>query len=196
MSLKHAILGFLSFAPMTGYDLKKTFDTSVRHFWSADQSQIYRTLTQIVDEGWAQVETIPQDERPNRKVYHLTEPGRTELEQWLRTPLPPEEEHSALLMQIFFAGRLSDDEALALFEREAERTRQALAQLQAVAQQFPNAASRDQSYVLLTLDYGIEANKYQLDWLEKVIARLERGESVIAPKQQAPQRRKHATRRK
>ena len=36
MSLKHAILGFLSLQPMTGYDLKKAFDQSVRHFWPAN----------------------------------------------------------------------------------------------------------------------------------------------------------------
>ena len=44
MSLEHAILGFLTYRPMSGYDLKKFFDESVRHFWSAPQSQIYRTL--------------------------------------------------------------------------------------------------------------------------------------------------------
>ena len=51
MSLKHAILGFLSFKPLSGYDLKKAFDNSVRHFWPANQSQIYRTLSQMTDEG-------------------------------------------------------------------------------------------------------------------------------------------------
>ena len=45
MSLDHAILGFLNYKPLSGYDLKKVFDSSVRHFWYADQSQIYRTLS-------------------------------------------------------------------------------------------------------------------------------------------------------
>ncbi|MGD0004493.1 MAG: PadR family transcriptional regulator, partial [Anaerolineaceae bacterium] len=40
MSLDYAILGFLSYKPFSGYDLKKVFDNSVRHFWYADQSQI------------------------------------------------------------------------------------------------------------------------------------------------------------
>jgi hypothetical protein len=47
MCLKHAILGILSFSPMTGYDLKKAFDRSVRHFWPVNQSQIYRTLAEL-----------------------------------------------------------------------------------------------------------------------------------------------------
>jgi PadR family transcriptional regulator, regulatory protein AphA len=47
MSLKYAILGFLSLAPLSGYDLKKSFDRSLGHLWPADQSQIYRTLSQM-----------------------------------------------------------------------------------------------------------------------------------------------------
>ena len=44
MSLRGAILGFLSFEPTSGYTLKQRFDGSVRSFWSATQSQIYREL--------------------------------------------------------------------------------------------------------------------------------------------------------
>ena len=48
MSLKHAILGFLNYQPQTGYELKEVFDDSVQHFWLADQSQIYRTLNDLM----------------------------------------------------------------------------------------------------------------------------------------------------
>ena len=57
MSLEHAILGFLNYKPLSGYDLKKIFDTSVRHFWAADQSQIYRTLNRLTERGWAEMES-------------------------------------------------------------------------------------------------------------------------------------------
>ncbi len=34
MSLEYAILGFLNYHSFTGYDLKKAFDSSVRHrYW-------------------------------------------------------------------------------------------------------------------------------------------------------------------
>jgi len=52
MALEHAILGFLDYGPMSGYDLKKTFDDSVNHFWTAQQSQIYRALKKMVGDGW------------------------------------------------------------------------------------------------------------------------------------------------
>lgn len=76
MSLEYAILGFLNYHPYTGYDLKKIFDTSVRHFWPADQSQIYRTLLHLTEKGFASMEKVSQDDRPDRKVYSITAAGR------------------------------------------------------------------------------------------------------------------------
>jgi len=75
MSLEFAILGFLHYHPYSGYDLKKAFDASVRHFWPADQSQIYRTLGRLTEQGLAEMEVIEQTERPDRKVYHITQAG-------------------------------------------------------------------------------------------------------------------------
>ena len=68
MSLRHAILGFLNYKPFSGYDLKKVFDTSVQHFWPADQSQIYRTLSRLADAGLVEVQVVEQQQRPDRKV--------------------------------------------------------------------------------------------------------------------------------
>lgn len=78
MSLDHAILGFLNYHPYTGYDLKKIFDFSVQHFWSADQSQIYRTLNRLTDAGYVEMEKVAQEDRPDRKVYHITGAGRAD----------------------------------------------------------------------------------------------------------------------
>ena len=55
MALARIILGLLALAPMTGYDLKRHFDSSVRHFWWADKAQIYRTLATLVAGGLAEV---------------------------------------------------------------------------------------------------------------------------------------------
>jgi len=78
MSLEFAILGFLNYHPYTGYDLKKIFDTSIRHFWPADQSQISHTLAHLTDEGFVQMEEVPMEDRPDRKVYQITDAGRQE----------------------------------------------------------------------------------------------------------------------
>ena len=76
MSLEYAILGFLNYHPYSGYDLKKVFDNLVRHFWPADQSQIYRTLSNLIQTWLGEMEVIEQNDRPDRKVYSITETGQ------------------------------------------------------------------------------------------------------------------------
>jgi PadR family transcriptional regulator, regulatory protein AphA len=184
MSLEYAILGFLRQKPLSGYDLKALFDRSVRHFWPADQSQIYRALARLAEKGWATVEVVEQDDRPDRKLYHLTETGRSELHCWLAAPVPIKEARSAALIQLFFAAELTDNEVQAILRKQAEHWRSALKQLG----ESPNAAvphatggevtsaSRRQFFALLTLDCGIATCRAQLDWIESVIARVDRAE--------------------
>ena len=181
MSLEHAILGFLCYAPLTGYDLKKAFDTSVRYFWPADQSQIYRTLARLADRGWAEVEVVPQDSRPNRKVYHITEAGREELHHWLATALPPDELRIPWLVQVFFAGQLTGEETLSLFEREASQLRARLERYDQIPQESAEyvetvGSPREAFFWMLTLEYGVTVNQTELEWVEEVIERLRRKE--------------------
>jgi len=177
MSLEHAILGFLTYGPHSGYDLKKIFDISVQHFWSADQSQIYRTLSRLEDKGWAEMEMVEQDDRPDRKEYHITAAGQEELRRWLTTPLPSKAVRSAPLIQVFFAAQLSDEEILAIFERWAESARTVLACYDQVPQESAeyeemNGTPRDSFFWMLTLEFGIKSMQVQLEWFESVIQRI------------------------
>lgn len=180
MSLDHAILGFLQYGPLSGYDLKARFDLSVQHFWPADQSQIYRTLAKLAEQGYAWLEVVEQDDRPDRKVYHITDGGREELRRWLATPLGMKGGRSAPLVQVFFAGQLSDAEILAIFRGAAAQCRAGLEQLRQVpaeAQAFTAEVEARESWCwFLTLECGIRLSEAHLAWLEDVIARIERGE--------------------
>ncbi len=185
MSLEYAILGFLNYHPYSGYDLKKIFDTSIRHFWPADQSQIYRTLARLTEQGFAEVEKVPQDGRPDRKVYHITDPGRVELLNWLSGPPPMDEPRSAPLIQIFFAGQLSDEEVLEKFEGFSALMRLILSGYEAVPGQLgPYQAEitspREHFFWLLTLENGISNMRANLAWAESVIERIKAGK--VPPK--------------
>ncbi len=181
MSLDHAILGFLNYHPYSGYDLKKIFDNSIRHFWPADQSQIYRTLARLEENGLAEMERVPQEDRPDRKVYHITESGRAELLRWLSGPPPLGEPRSAPLIQVFFSGQLSDEEILAKFEGYAAIMRAILSQYDQVEgqlgpfqQEIPSP--REHFFWLLTLENGISNMRANLAWAESVIERIKNGQ--------------------
>jgi PadR family transcriptional regulator, regulatory protein AphA len=180
MSLEFAILGFLNYHPYSGYDLKKIFDTSVRHFWPADQSQIYRTLSKLTENGFVEMEKIPQDDRPDRKVYHITEPGKLELLRWLSGPPPMSEPRSAALIQVFFSGQLSNEEVLEKFESYAASMRGILAQYDQVPSQLTPfqqeiASPREHFFWMLTLDNGIRSMRASLEWAENVIEQIKSG---------------------
>jgi DNA-binding PadR family transcriptional regulator len=176
MSLKHAILGFLSYKPLSGYDLKKAFDKSVRHFWSANQSQIYRTLAQMTDEGLVEKEVVEREERLDMKIYDITEAGRVELHNWLATPLPERETREPFLIQVFFGGKLSDEELLNLLRNERKSAEESLLVYHAIYQaaaQNSTPNPRTVFFSLLTLEYGIEDNRALLTWLNSAIERIE-----------------------
>ena len=181
MSLEHAILGFLNYRHFTGYSLKKIFDTSVHHFWPADQSQIYRTLSRLEEDDWAEMEVVEQENRPNRKVYHITDSGREELKHWLKNPLPFEPRRSAPLIQVFFAGQLSDEEVLAIFERDAKFIRAGLEQYEDIPEDMETYSDyvdspREFYFWMLTLEAGKESARANLAWIESVIERIKNGE--------------------
>ena len=180
MSLDHAILGFLNYDPLSGYDLKKVFDISVQHFWPADQSQIYRTLTRLTERDWVEMEVIEQTERPDRKVYHITESGREELLRWLAEAAPEKASRSAALIQVFFFGQLKDEVILHKFEAYAQTIRAVLVNYENLSKELTSSlpetcTPREHFFWLLTLDLGLRTMRENLAWAENVIAQFKAG---------------------
>jgi PadR family transcriptional regulator AphA len=177
MSLDYAILGFLNYRPFTGYDLKKALDTSVRHFWPADQTQIYRTLISLTEKGLAEMEVVDQSNRPDRKVYRITGVGREALRVWLTEPHRSAENRNSLLVQVFFAGQLSDEEVLPIFERLSEQFRSLLAVYDVISQendkyQEYTASPRELYFWMLTLEAGKVTARANLELVESILRRI------------------------
>src|SRR5437660_1894270 len=102
MSLKHALLGLLTYHPMTGYEVKQFFDSSVQHFWNAELSQIYPTLKALEEQRFVDMHVELQRDRPNRKVYAISDAGREEFSRWVRAPQPPADLRDPFLIKVFF----------------------------------------------------------------------------------------------
>jgi PadR family transcriptional regulator AphA len=123
MSIKHAILGFLSWRSLTGYDLKKLFADSEFFYWSGNSNQIYRTLVQLHREGLVTREVEHQESYPDRKVYTLTEEGRAALRAWAASaPELPELRH-AFLVQLAWADLLPPEELDDLLQAYEDQVR-------------------------------------------------------------------------
>lgn len=85
-SFGHGMLGLLNYGPMTGYELDKAFKESLSFFWQAQTSQIYRELDAMEQNGWLSSEYVIQKDKPNKRVYSITDTGKKELNNWLLSP--------------------------------------------------------------------------------------------------------------
>jgi PadR family transcriptional regulator AphA len=184
MSLKHAILGFLSYQPSSGYDLKKAFDRSVQHFWPANQSQIYRTLAGLKEEGLVEQEVIEREERLDLKLYHITQAGREELHRWLSAPLHPTGFREPFLIQLYFGGNISDDELVDLLQGRIKRIEDKLAVLYPdyrIYQEKLITHEEQRAFFLnvATMEYGIFNGLTMLEWYKSMIARVESGNFTL-----------------
>ena len=84
MALGDAILACLTERPMTGYELAKTFDSSIGFFWRASHQQIYRELQQLRAQRLVDSKDVIQTERPNKTVYTITKKGLDHVRAWSR----------------------------------------------------------------------------------------------------------------
>jgi DNA-binding PadR family transcriptional regulator len=112
MSVKHALLGILAQSPRHGYDLKRVFDDKLGDFWTLNFGQIYTTLDRLHAEGFVEYDTDGQDEKgdkPDRKVYRITDAGRTEFNEWRTSALKAEPRvlRDELFLRVLF---MDDDE--------------------------------------------------------------------------------------
>ncbi len=179
MSLKHALLGILTVHPMTGYELKQFFDSSVQHFWNAELSQIYPTLKSLEEAAYVDKRVEIQESRPNRKIYDITESGREEFARWVRAPQPAGDMRDPFLIKLFFGTELPVEDILVLLRRQMEEQQKVLAFCETVLREriresvAKHDSPRQGLFWTLTLEMAIAYRRTYIDWCEKSMALLE-----------------------
>jgi PadR family transcriptional regulator AphA len=167
-----ALLGFLSWGPLSGYRLKQLIEGSISNFWTESYGQIYPMLRQLDRQGLAKARAA-QGGR-GRTVYAITPAGRAELARWLAEPTLPRPPRNELLLKLFFGAYAKPAELrrhLETFRAEraalAARYRKTRATLEAVAEPPPHLP-----YWLITLSYGESEVSAQTRWADAALARL------------------------
>lgn len=118
--IKYAILGLLSWKPLTGYDLKQIFRSSLTMYWSGGNNQIYRMLVKLHDEELVTREIENSDSGPSRKVYSITSAGEDELRDWVLSQPDVPEIKNEFLIRMAWADQLSNEELDDLLARYKE----------------------------------------------------------------------------
>jgi DNA-binding PadR family transcriptional regulator len=181
---QYALLGMLTLGAMSGYDIKKLFDNSLRNFWGESFGQIYPILRRLVHEGLATVQKQPENVRTARKVYAITPAGRAALRAWLQEPVEAPTFRLELLLKLFFGPEMPVETSRRHVQRyrdEAARTLEVYEALEArLRGERPGHAGL--AYWLMTLDYGRTYASGVVDWCERTLRRLDAqaGAGVLA----------------
>ncbi len=181
MSLDHILLGLLR-EPATGYDLKNAFGENIRHFWSAELSQIYPTLKRLERQGMLRSRLEPSPKGPKRRVYTRTEKGRAELLQWLRRGPVVGTERFAYLAQLYFMDAVCDlHETRAFVKALRDHLARWLAQLRAVEREVtanfgdaPERYSDSGFHKFASLRMGIHSIGSKVTWCNETLAAIDR----------------------
>ena len=179
MSLLHGVLGFLNYQSMSGYDLTKAFSSSVQFFLNAQSSQIYLVLDKLEKQDFVTHELVIQTDKPSKKLYSITDAGRTEFIRWLSSPGESisAEFKSAFLMKVFFSGNRTPEENVAMFKTFANDCRSVLVSMDSIpasVQRYsPEVPAEAPLYWQFDADFGYSYIKMCIEWAERCIEKLE-----------------------
>ncbi|GHK05592.1 PadR family transcriptional regulator [Streptomyces sp. Y2F8-2] len=126
MALRHAVLAALLDGELSGYQLAKAFDVGVANFWYAQPQQLYAELTRLEKEGLVAGREVVQESRPNKRLFHVTDAGLAELENFTAASAKPAFIRDDLLVKVQAADRVDTD---ALIAELAERATVAQAKI-------------------------------------------------------------------
>jgi DNA-binding PadR family transcriptional regulator len=174
MALGDAILACLTEHPMTGYELAKTFDSSIGFFWKTDHQQIYRELSRLRDRGYIQGREVVQSGKPNKLVYTLTPEGRASFRHWAARPSVPASIKDDLLVRLYALEAVDIEPLRADLMARLEHHRDRYERYdRIVKKRFPDGtASPADMGKLLNLRIGLRHEKMVAEWCEEAITAL------------------------
>ena len=181
------LLGLLSLAPMSGYDLHLAAARTVAHFWPVSKTQVYAELPRLERLGLVEGTDVPQDRLPDKRVFRLTAEGEQALDRWL------DAEHgdgmqlrAGFLVKTLFGHR-----------RPPAATRETLAQVAGGATKEAGdfdalaellADTPDAHYARITVLFGQKVARAVAEWATEAGQLLPERQHRIDPRRANPER--------
>ncbi len=172
MSVRHALLAFLSEGPKYGLQLRQEFEASTGDVWPLNVGQVYTTLQRLERDELIESDDN-NDEVGPQKTFRITPAGREELDNWLTTPpdmtSPPRDE---LVIKVLAALRVPGVSVRDIIQVH----RRYLIELM---QQWTRL-KEDEADFDLTFALVVDAELFRLDsvlrWLDTADGRLKRAD--------------------
>lgn len=169
MTTGHVLMGLLSRGPQHGYDLKRHHDELLPAAKPMAYGQVYTALGRLAGKGLVAEVATEQAGGPERTVYELTEPGRAELESWVRqVDGPAQHVANPLATKIAVALVVGGEEVARDFIRR-QRTAH-LTRMRELTRDKREA--RGDLHRVLAADYALSHLDADVRWMEDALERV------------------------
>jgi PadR family transcriptional regulator, regulatory protein AphA len=179
----YAILGLLSIAPMSGYDLFRAVEGSVGQFWPLSKSQVYAELPRLEGAGLVQATAVHQENLPDKRVFRLTEAGEAALDAWLA-----DDEHEdaqfrmPFLLKTLFGHRGQPADTAKLLQSVRDEAAARAGQYQEFFTLLSSAP--DTEYARMTVLFGLRMAEAIAGWAGEAQALLPENPHRIDPRRE------------
>lgn len=175
MSLPHVILTVLSTRDATGYDITKEFSYSIGYFWKASHQQVYRELNKMAQNALVTCVLQPQEGKPDRKIYSITDEGRKALGEWFEQPTTQptiRDEFSAKLMACAIEPSTTFTEQVSSLIEESKQLIRHYNEIEAKHYSNPTNLDKTARLERLTLRRNLFIREAWVKWAEEVQSEL------------------------
>jgi PadR family transcriptional regulator AphA len=181
----YAVLGLLSFARMSGYDMAALAQRSVAQVWPISKTQVYAELRRLSELALVEGHDAEHSGGPARTLFELTAAGERELDTWLAA-----DTNSGLrlrapaVLKLLLGHRAAPEQARAQLGQFRDRVSQRLVELEHLTSTLDR--NPDAVYAWATAQFGVRVCEAIVSWIDEVTARLPREPLAIDPRRRDP----------
>lgn len=170
-----AVLGLLAWSgESSGYELHKLAGRSVGFIWAPARSQLYAVLKRLDAAGLVSGRHVVQADRPDKRIFSLTDAGMATLRGWLDRVEPIEpEDRDGVLLKLFFGAFGDPDAGRRQLLDYRERVERRLATYREIERTFDGERGTPALQRLQSLRLGIALMQASLAWADETLQALE-----------------------
>ena len=176
MSLRHALLGLTANRELSGYDIKRIFDRTIHVVWNASDSQVYRELRSLEEDGLLSCRVIHQEHKPDRRVYRATVEGKEALQDWLESPARQSWVKDEFRLRLFFIGSAGEDVQRSNLESRKELLEDQMSLWESRRDEYANLGQSQHPELLWwqvrLLEHTLDLIRVEHRWIEQLLQTL------------------------
>jgi DNA-binding PadR family transcriptional regulator len=181
----YAVLGLLSFARMSGYDLAGVAQRSVAQIWPISKTQAYAELRRLAAEGLVAGRDAKRSGGPAKTIYELTPAGEAALDAWLEADtVAGLRLRAPALLKLLVGHRAAPGRTRAHLDEFRSAVEARLGELRGLTAGLEG--NPDARYAWATALFGVRICEAILGWLDEVGPRLPKRRVSLDPRRDDP----------